>query len=291
MSLETPGNIGPYRLLSIVNTGQTSRIWQAYHDRLQKRFALKTLLSEYARNREHVHYLRWEYVVAGKLEHPNIIRVQEFNYDKGIPYLSLEWFLAPNLKQFLRQDRSQIDYLFPKIIHDGTEALTHFASFGWVHRDIKPDNVLVGPEGEVKLIDFALATKAKKGLARVFSRRSRVQGTRSYMSPEQILGKPLDERADLYSWACTIFEVVCGRPPFTGFSGNELLQKHLSAAVPNLEAFNRNITPEFSKLVRSAMAKRPSQRPESIHGFRDALKNTPIFRHTPRAPKHPAENL
>jgi eukaryotic-like serine/threonine-protein kinase len=229
--------------------------------------------------------------VAGQARAPeHHSQVQEFSYDKGLPYLALEWFPAPNLKQFLRQDRQQIEYLLPKIIIDGTEALTHFVqSSGGCTGTSSPTTYSSHPDGEVKLIDFALATKVKKGLASGLRPPfSRSQGTRSYMSPEQILGKPLDERADLYSWGCTVFEVVCGRPPFTGFSGNELLQKHLSAAVPNLEAFNRNITPEFSKLIRSTLAKRPSQRPESIQAFRDALKNTPIFRHAPKPPS-PAE--
>ena len=130
-----------------------------------------------------------------------------------------------------------------------------------MHRDIKPDNFLVNDEGDVKLIDFALAQRIRTGLSKLFGGRTKVQGTRSYMAPEQIRGKALDARADIYSFGCMLYELVSGRLPFTGVSPEDLLRKHLHAPVPVLAGANKNITPDFSDLVGMMMAKDADQRP------------------------------
>ena len=166
----------------------------------------------------------------------------------------------------------------------GRRRAGHFNEQGFVHRDVKPDNFLVGDDGEVKLIDLALAVKARRGLARLFASRSKVQGTRSYMSPEQIRGAALDQRADVYSFACTVHELVSGRPPFTGTSSNELLNKHLKSPPPSLENFDRNVTPEFAKLVLRGLAKEPGKRPASVGEFLTEFRQCRVFKVIPRPP-------
>ena len=113
----------------------------------------------------------------------------------------------------------------------------------------------------MKLIDLALATRVRRGLARLLALKSKVQGTRSYMSPEQIRGQVLDQRADVYSFGCTIHELIAGKPPFTGASSTELLNKHLKSTPPSLDALDRNVTMEFARLVRKTLAKDPAGRP------------------------------
>ena len=111
---EAPGFVGPYRLLNVVHTGQTSQIWQAYHDGKQQRFGIKTLLEKFRRDREQVGYLRWEFAVAESMEHERVIRVHEFDVDRGTPYLATEWFPAPNMKFFLQHNAERLAYLIPK---------------------------------------------------------------------------------------------------------------------------------------------------------------------------------
>jgi serine/threonine-protein kinase len=171
----------------------------------------------------------------------------------------------------------------PKIVKEAAEGLAYFNQQGWIHRDIKPDNFLIIQQGDVKLIDFALAQRKKGMLGRLFG-RNKVQGTRSYMSPEQIRGEPLDERADIYSFGCTVFHLLAGRPPFTGGNSNELLNKHLRAAIPALEAMDRNITTEFGALIRSTMCKDPKGRPDSMAKLCGELNGTTMFRKTPEPP-------
>lgn len=278
MTSTSPSNLGPYRLLNVVNTSQTCRIWQAYHDGQQKFFAVKTLLPDYCRQRSHVQYLKWEAQVGAKLDHPNVMKIHEYGTAHGMPYLAMEWFSSPNMKQWIRKGLDSYGHLVPKIAVAATAGLAYFNAQGWVHRDVKPDNFMVAEEGETKLIDFALARRSRGGLARLLAPRSKVQGTRSYISPEQLRGEAVDGRADLYSLACTLFELVCGRPPFTGSTAQELLQKHLTAAPPSLAAANPNVTPEFADLIRRAMAKERGNRHASSEDFLRELTSIRIFK-------------
>src|SRR4029078_11422280 len=139
----------------------------------------------------------------------------------------------------------RVAHLALKIIEQSAEALFYFNNEGWVHRDVKPDNFLVSDECFVKLIDFAISTRQKSGLSAMFSfGKKAVQGTRSYMSPEQIRNQNLDPRADVYSFGCVVFELISGQPPFTGTNADELLSKHLTAPIPNVQVYNDNVPPE-----------------------------------------------
>lgn len=278
-----PTQIGPYQLVALIHSSPVGQLWQAYHPGQQRSCALKTLLDHFHKDKEKVGYLKWEYEVGAKLEHPRVIRTYEFSNDRGIPYLTTEWFQAPNLKQRIQQGTENLAPIASKIILQSTEALAYFNGLGWVHRDIKPENFLVANDGEVKLIDFALAQRRKTGIARLFATRSKVQGTRSYISPEQIRGSAFDERSDLYSLACTFFELLAGRPPLVGTSTNDLLSKHLKATPPRLESLNKNVTPEFAELIRRALAKEPAERP-SMQDFLRQVQYIRIFRRIPPTP-------
>jgi len=274
------GCLGPYRLLKAVHTGPASRIWQAYDDGRKRFAAVKTLREEYQRKSQYVGYLRWEYKVGSPLASDRVIRVYEFSHDHGVPYLAMEWFAGMTMKQRLRQGVEAIAEQVPKIALQAAEGLAYFNAQGWIHRDIKPENFLVSEGGDVKLIDFALAQRSGRLWSRLFSPRSRVQGTKTYMSPEQIRGSHLDERADIYSLGCTLYELVAGWPPFTAPSVKELLSKHLNAPPPPLEAANSRVTPEFSQMVRWAMAKNPTERPRSSEEFCEKIRRTTVFRPT-----------
>lgn len=284
MNKKSLSYLGSYRLLKLVHDGEASQVWRAYHDGTQQFAGIKTLTAKYRKDRERIRDLKWEHTVGAKLMHASIIRIHEFNVDRGTPYLAMEWCASPNMKVRLHQGLGQIAHLLPKIILQAAEALAYFNEQGWIHRDIKPDNYLIDDEGDVKLLDFALARRKRGFLGRLFGQRSKVQGTRSYMSPEQIRSYALDERADLYSLACTLFHLVSGNPPFTGGNTNELLKKHLSARPPSLDAANPNVTPAFSALIRAALSKKPADRPASVRSFLNQLSQVPLFLNTPQPP-------
>ncbi|MGL4463209.1 MAG: serine/threonine protein kinase, partial [Planctomycetia bacterium] len=230
--------------------------------------------------------LRHEATVAGQLQHPKIIKILKFQNSRDNPFLIMEYFTSSNLK--LRLMRNQFaDFLKPRfrsILEQAAGALDSFHEKGWVHRDIKPDNLLVSNGGDVRLIDFALAVRSAsgfaKGFAKRFTGRKKTAGTRSYMSPEQILGWPLDRRADVYSFGVMLFEAVNGRLPFTATSGPDLLKKHLYADVPVFER-SRNVTSEFEQLIVSMMAKKEEKRPASMNEFLAKIKKMKLFTDEP----------
>jgi eukaryotic-like serine/threonine-protein kinase len=279
-----PGYIGPYRLLNVVHTGHASLIWQAYDDAQQRMVGVKTLLEMGNLNREEVALLHREYQVGQNLKHPHVIEIFASPWDPRQPYLAMEWFFAPNMKQRLLQGGVKgIAPLIPKLVDQAAQALAYFHQVGWVHRDIKPDNFLMTDDGEVKLIDFALAKRRRPGFAYWFTPRAKPQGTKSYISPEQIRGGAIDGRTDLYSFACTVHELLAGKPPFTGTSTNDLLNKQLRSSPPSLEASNQNVTPEFAQLIRRCLAKKPSSRPESVDEFLREFRMIRVFKRTPPA--------
>jgi eukaryotic-like serine/threonine-protein kinase len=280
-----PGNLGPYRLLNVVHTGHACQLWQAYDDANKRMVAVKTPLEKFYRNREQLYFLRWEYTAGHGIVHPHIVQMYGFDWDRGQPYLALEWFAAQNMKNRIQQGVDKLAPLVPKIIEQAAEAVAYFNNAGWVHRDIKPDNFMVTTDGEVKLIDFALARRASRGMMRWLMPRAKIQGTRTYMSPEQIRGNAMDGRADLYSLACTAAELVSGKPLFTGISSHELLMRHLHSTPPPLEALNPNVTPEFSKLIRRSLAKNPNARPKSVDEFLKEFRMIRVFKASvPRNP-------
>src|SRR6185436_164659 len=117
-----------------------------------------------------------------------------------------------------------------------------------------------------------------------FGKKS-VQGTRSYMSPEQIRNQNLDQRADIYSYGCTLFELITGKPPFTGTNADELLNKHLTGPIPSAQVGNDNVTPEFAALIRKMMSKRREDRPNTLYDFLKDFRAMRAFKVVPKPPE------
>ncbi len=277
--------LGSYRLARLIRVGNTTAVWEAIKTGDPTRYALKILRDDLRKDKAEITALKHEFEVGRKLKHKNVIHIYEFNTEGSTPYLVLELFECPNLKLLLRQGVKTLAYLTPRIIEQSAEALFYMHEEGWIHRDVKPDNFLVNDDGLVKLIDFAISDKYRKGIGGLFTFRSKVQGTRSYMSPEQIRGKALDPRSDLYSFGCMLFELVSGKMPFTGTTADELLIKHLSAPIPPLGVFNENVTPEFSKLVTRLMQKKKEDRPDSMWEFVKEFRAMRVYKIMPKIPE------
>ena len=193
-----------------------------------------------------------------------MIRIDRLSEEGGLPHLVMELFPHPNLKKQIQAGVGQLVPRLQRIVTELGLALDHVHARGWVHRDVKPENVLAAPDGQVKLIDLAIAARASGMLGRLLGGKTPPQGSPSYMSPEQIRGQALDARSDIYSYGCVIFELLAGRPPYTSSDTNDLLNKHVSASVPAVDTVNRNATADATKLLRQMLAKKPADRPSSM---------------------------
>jgi len=277
--------LGPYRLARLIRLGSSCQVWEAIETETGDRYALKVLREDFRSNKQEVSFLRNEYHIAQSMNHPNIIKMYDLVLTGPAPFLVLELFSELNMKQALRRGSESIAYMLGKIIAESIKGLYHMHGHGYVHCDVKPDNFLVSRDGDVKLIDFTISQKVKRGLTKFFAGKTKhIQGTRSYMSPEQIRGLPLDPRSDIYSFGCVMFEMVTGKLPFTGESPNDLLNKHISAPLPSPLVANDNVTAEFAAVIRTAMAKRPDDRPNSMWDLLKVVENTQIFKKAPRIP-------
>ncbi len=269
-------------MVRLIRAGGTCQVWEAVRD--EQRVAIKFLQPEVRTSREEIGYLKHELEVGRPLHHPNVIEIYEFSVDRTIAFLVMAYHPGKNIKMMIRLGLDTFAFLTPKVILEAALGMQYLHQQGWVHRDIKPDNFLVNEEGNVKLIDFALANRIRTGLSKLFGGGSKVQGTRSYMAPEQIRGKALDARADIYSFGCMLYELLSGKLPFTGVSPEDLLRKHLHAAIPMLSGANKNVTPDFSDLVAMMMAKDPGQRPATMDEFLRHYRSLRVFRSTPKPP-------
>jgi serine/threonine protein kinase len=275
--------IGGYRLMKHMATGQSSQVWEVVEPSSHRHFAMKLLLPERVRSPEHRKALFHEAEVAQQLAHPNIIKIVTVLRDKDNPCFVMEFFPAGSLRDRLLAKQTQ--FLREKL-HDllkqAATALAFTNAKGWVHRDVKPDNFLANSAGELKLIDFALAARIPTGLSKLFRRKDKAMGTRSYMSPEQIRGQALDGRADVYSFGATCYELVTGRPPFRGTSSQELLTKHIAEKPLTPRSHNPDVTEEFADLVLRMLAKKREDRPRDFHAVLMALRGLRVFK--PEAP-------
>jgi serine/threonine protein kinase len=276
--------IGGYRLLKHMVTGQTSQVWEVVENNSGRHFAMKLLLPEKAEHSENRSILLHEAKVEKALAHPNIIRIVHVEPSPTNPYFVMEFFPAGNLKLRLMnasRDPTARTFLLEHtqdILKQTATGLAFTNAKGWIHRDVKPDNILVNSAGDVRLIDFALAYRPPSGLGRLFHRKGKTQGTRSYMSPEQIRGLILDARADVYSFGATAYEVVTGRPPFRAASSKELLDKHIIEKPISPQQVNPDVTDEFANLVLRMLAKKKEDRPKDFHEVLMAMKSLKVYK-------------
>ncbi|MAT68196.1 MAG: protein kinase [Planctomycetaceae bacterium] len=276
--------VGPYRMFHLIRAGALFEIWAVRPVAEKNAYAMKWLPPGRDHTRAAAAELKHEYSVGKTLDHPSIINTVDFGTGKDGTYLVMELFKTPNLKQQIQGGIEQLHWRLETILDEAAAALDHMHQKGWVHRDIKPDNYLVNDENHVRLIDFNLSMRIKKGLGKLLSGKSTVQGTYSYMPPEQIRGKSVDERADVYSFGCMVYELMTGKLPFTGTSMNELLNKHLRAKPAPLGMLQKNVQPAFADLVHSMLAKDPKDRPDNLREFRQALKAGRCFHIKPEKP-------
>jgi serine/threonine protein kinase len=276
--------VGNYRMFHLIRAGAIYEIWAVRPVSENTAFAMKWLPPGAKHTRANITELKHEFTVGSTLDHPTVIKTYDFGTTSNGAFMLLELFKVPNLKQqIISGGYKKLAHRAKPILTAAAASLAHLNDKGWIHRDIKPDNFLLRDDDVLKLIDFNLARKPSGGLSKLFGGKTKVQGTHSYMSPEQIRGQSLDFRADVYSFGCLVHEFFSGKPPFTANSPNELLQCHLTKRPQPLTVFDKNIIPDFATYVLRMMAKEPKDRPANMKDVMMELKTQKMF-YNPPAP-------
>ncbi|QEL18482.1 serine/threonine protein kinase [Limnoglobus roseus] len=280
---EMKTTINGYKLRSLLQTGAVSQVYEVVEPTSHRHFAMKVLLPEQADNKQHRAQLFHEAEIGIKMRHENVINILKVSKDMQTPHFIMEFFpsgsLRPRLLSRDPKDKEFIKVNSRKIFKQMATGLAYMNAGGYVHCDVKADNVLVNALGQTKIIDFAITKKMKKGFfEKLFGGKEVREGTKSYMSPEQILRQPLDGRSDVYSFGATWYELATGRQPFRAASQDELLQKHLREKPAPLTMYNDDVTPEFSNFVLKMMEKKKENRPDNFHKILMDMKKMRIFK-------------
>jgi eukaryotic-like serine/threonine-protein kinase len=276
-------SIAGFEITSVIMEGKNSTVYAAIDYQTRWEVAIKTVSTRTAKFKERRKQLKWEYRLRDRLQHPNIIKYYEFGQTRNLTYLVTELVKGPNLRSMMRSNDPALRESPEEIIQQIVAALAHAHHHGVVHRDVKPENVLLtaGNERRVKLIDFAIAVvytqKWKQWLA-WFNRRNNVRGTKTYMSPEQIEGRVLDPRSDIYSLGIMLYEMVAGRPPFLQIDTDQLLAAHLEQEPPPLSRFAAGVNPAFEELVAMMLRKNRDLRPPDLSFVQKQLHDITVYR-------------
>lgn len=282
-SAASEDRIGEYRIVRLIHPGVTSVVIEVVQESTQRHYAVKRLLESRADDAAERKSFAFEAKLGMELRHPNLVRVIEFVNDRDQPYFVMDYFPSIHLK--LPIARPSV-YPMPKaqlhrIIRQSASALAYMHDQGWIHRDVKPENILANKSGEVRVIDYTIAMRPRSGLSKLFGGKVPRQGTTSYMSPEQIRCEDPAPTADIYSFGVTCYELTCGRPPFRANSQQELLNKHLRERPIPLAAHNPLVAPAFNDLVMNMIQKKPEDRIPSFHEFLTRFRSVRIFQDDP----------
>src|SRR5438128_668388 len=274
MTIAAGTRLGPYEITAPLGAGGMGEVYRARDTRLGRDVAIKVLPSSFSADADRLHRFEQEACAAGALNHPNILIVHDIGTHDGSPYVVSELLEGETLRQRMggtaQPQRKAIDYSL-QIAH----GLAAAHEKGIVHRDLKPDNIFITKDGRVKILDFGIAklTKADGSQSqtdiptrRVNTDPGIVMGTVGYMSPEQVRGKPVDHRSDIFAFGAILYEMLSGRRAFHGESTADTMSAILKEDPPDLSETNQRISPGLERLVNHCLEKNPEER---FHSARD----------------------
>jgi serine/threonine-protein kinase len=274
---------GRYELDGIVGRGGMAEVFRARDIRLDRIVAVKTLRDDLARDQTFQARFRREAQSAASLNHPSIVAVYDTGEDMvgstPVPYIVMEFVDGRTLRDLLRDDRRLLPERALEITDGVLRALDYSHRHGIVHRDIKPGNVMLTRTGEVKVMDFGIARAVSDAQA-TMTQTAQVIGTAQYLSPEQARGERVDARSDLYSTGCLLYELLTGRPPFTGDSPVAIAYQHVREQPVPPSRVDPEIPGWADAIVLKAMAKDAGDRYQSAGEMRNdiqrALSGVPV---------------
>jgi eukaryotic-like serine/threonine-protein kinase len=275
MPISANTTLGQYSIISRIGEGGMGEVWRARDGQLGRDVAIKILPASLSENKDRLTRFELEAQAAGALNHPNILSIYHIGTHEGTPYIVSELLEGETLR-----DRMAAGALSPRKATDYAlqiaRGLAAAHEKGVIHRDIKPDNIFITDDGRVKILDFGLAkltglvdgvdSQTEVPTRKVNTDPGTVMGTMGYMSPEQLKGKHVDHRSDIFSFGAILYEMLSGKRAFRGDSMAETMSAILREDPPDLSETNKTVSPALERVVRHCLEKNPAER---FHSARD----------------------
>src|ERR1051325_4520611 len=248
MSLTSGTRLGRYEIRSQLGAGGMGEVYLAEDARLHRKVALKVLPPELAANKDRMRRFEQEAQAAAALNHPNIAHIYEIGESEDINFIAMEFVDGLTLRQLIHDQQTELSKLL-RVLQHAAEGLAKAHAAGIVHRDLKPDNIMITRDGHAKILDFGLAKLVEQpplsgsdsgetvtAVMQQHSTPGSIMGTAGYMSPEQAQGKTkeIDQRSDIFSCGCILFEAATGRRPFEGDSVVKSLHMVIYEPAPSI---------------------------------------------------------
>lgn len=267
---------GRYELRGEIGRGGMATIWRAYDRELDREVAVKLLHPQYAGDPEFLERFRREARAAAGLTHPNVAAIFDVGQDtqSGAPFIVMELVEGDDLKSRIRRGGAAPERFVRQVGATVASALEFAHRRGLVHRDVKPQNILLGLDGRVRLSDFGIAQALN---ASSLTRTGAVMGTVQYMAPEVVRGQPASAASDVYSLGVVLYELATGQQPFRGDSDMAVALAHVESMPASPRQVNPAVPADLEAIILRALAKRPSERFGSAREFADVLNgNQPV---------------
>lgn len=255
-----------YELQELIGGGGMADVYKAQDKLLDRAVAVKILHQQYANDAEFVEKFRREATAAAKLAHPNIVNIYDVGEDGGSQYIVMEYVSGPTLKEVIQQKGCLEPIEAVRIAKEIASALESAHRNNLVHCDIKPHNILVMPDGHIKVTDFGIARAVS---ASTMTYSGSVMGSVHYFSPEQAKGTVITTKSDVYSLGVVLYEMLTGQLPFNGETSVSIALKHLQEEPVPIRQINPSIPPVLEAIVQKAMSKDPADRPSSTELYAD----------------------
>ncbi len=260
---------GRYKILDMIGGGGMANVYLAHDMILDRDVAVKMLRLDFANDEEFIRRFHREAQSATSLAHPNIVNIFDVGEENDLYYIVMEFVNGQTLKQYIQQNSPLRVEDAIGVMRQLTSAISHAHQNHIVHRDIKPQNILVDRNGNVKVTDFGIAMALS---ATSITQTNSVLGSVHYLSPEQARGGMANRKSDIYSLGIVMFELLTGRLPFSGESAVSIALKHLQSETPSVRRWNPNIPQSVENIVLKATAKDPFHRYNSVDEMEEDLR-------------------
>ncbi|HEX8735138.1 MAG TPA: serine/threonine-protein kinase, partial [Pyrinomonadaceae bacterium] len=279
--LENGKNFGRYTILSLIGKGGMGEVYLAQDKSLNRKVALKILSSKFVDDYELLRRFEREAETASSLNHPNILTVYEFGDENGRHFITTEFVEGETLRQKLKRERLTLAEIL-NIAEQTASALAAAHSAGVIHRDVKPENIMLREDGLVKVLDFGLAKFVEKTEEHdpdavtqpyVHTQPGTVMGTVFYMSPEQARGKQIDERSDIWSLGVILYEMMTAQLPFEDETASDVIASILKSNPVPITRYVKDAPRELSNIIMKALRKNPNERYQKMSELLDEIKD------------------